>query len=69
MNPLKLMAPLQPPPKLRVWTQFCKAMLSWKVVWQPGLVRFAGQVSVGVEAGDTVKVAWQVVTSGAQVLV
>jgi hypothetical protein len=66
---LKLIEPLQPPLKLDVLTQFCRAMLSWARVWQIGLIRGFGQVSVGVGAFETVKVAWQVVVVGVQELV
>lgn len=57
-NPLKLMEPLQPPLKLLVLTQFNKAMLSWPLVWQTGLMSGLGQLSDGGVAAATVKVAW-----------
>ena len=63
------MEPLQPPLKLSVLTQFCRAMLSCERVWQIGLMRGLGQVNCGGGAAVTVKVAWQVVVNGAQVLV
>jgi hypothetical protein len=52
------MEPLQPPLKLLVLTQFCKAMLSCARVWQTGLMSGLGQVSDGGGAAVTVKVAW-----------
>lgn len=54
------MEPLQPPPKLLVFTQFCIAMESCARVWQTGLMSGFGQVSEGGGAAVTVKVAWQV---------
>jgi hypothetical protein len=57
LNPLKFIEPLQPPLKASVFVQFCKAMLSEKVVWQPGLIKLAGQVNDGGGAAVTVKVA------------
>ncbi len=60
--------PLQPPLAEAVASHVAKAVLTAACVWQAAAVVFVGQVST---TGDdaTVKVAWQVVVSGAQLLV
>ena len=60
--------PLQPPLAVAVANQVAKAVFTAACVWQAVVVVFTGQVSTtGEEA--TVKVAWQVVVNGAQLLV
>jgi hypothetical protein len=60
--------PLQPPLALAVANHVAKAVFTAACVWQAAVVVFVGQVSTtGDEA--TVNVAWQVVVSGAQLLV
>ena len=44
-------------------------MLTAAWIWQAAAVVFVGQVSTTVGEAATVKVAWQVVVSGAQSLV
>jgi hypothetical protein len=61
--------PLQPPLALAVASQAVKAEFTAACIWQAAAVVFVGQVSTTGGATDTVKVAWQVVVSGAQVLV
>jgi hypothetical protein len=61
--------PLQPPLALAVASQVEKAVLTAACVWQAANVVLVGQVSTTVGAAGTVKVAWQVVVKGAQVLV
>jgi hypothetical protein len=63
------MEPLQPPLKLLVLTQFCKAILSCARVWHNGRMSGLGQVSDGGGAAVTVKVAWQVCVPQSLVLV
>ena len=62
-------APLQPPVADAVANQVAKAVLIDACDWQAATAVFVGQVSTTVGAAGTVKVAWQVVVSGAQVLV
>jgi hypothetical protein len=60
--------PLQPPLALAVASQVAKAVFTAACVWQAAVVVLVGQVrTTGDEA--TVKVAWQVVVRGAQLLV
>ena len=66
---LLVSAPLQPPLALAVASQLAKAVFTAACVWQAVVVVLAGQVSTTVGAAGTVKVAWQVVVVGAQVLV
>jgi hypothetical protein len=61
--------PLQPPLALAVANQVAKAVFTAAWVWHAAVVVFTGQVSTTVGAAGTVKVAWQVVVSGAQLLV
>jgi hypothetical protein len=61
--------PLQPPLALAVASQVAKAEFTAACDWQAAAVVFVGHVSTTVGAAGTVKVAWQVVVSGAQVLV
>ncbi len=61
--------PLQPPVPLAVANQVAKAASTAACVWQAVVVVFVGQVSTIVGAVGTVKVAWQVVVNGRQVLV
>jgi hypothetical protein len=61
--------PLQPPLALTVANQVAKAVFTAACVWQAAVVVFTGQVSTTVGAAGTVKVAWQVVVKGAQLLV
>lgn len=61
--------PLQPPLAEAVANQFAKAVLTAAWVWQLATVVLTGQVSTTVGGAATVKVAWQVVVKGAQVLV
>jgi hypothetical protein len=61
--------PLQPPVADTVANQVEKAVLIAAWDWQAAVVIFVGQVSTTVGAAGTVKVAWQVVVSGAQSLV
>jgi hypothetical protein len=62
-------APLQPPLALAVANQVAKAVLTAACVWHAAAVVLVGHVSTTVGAAGTVKVAWQVVVVGAQVLV
>jgi hypothetical protein len=62
-------APPQPPLALAVANQVAKAALTAVCVWQAGVVVLTGQVSTTVGGAATVKLAWQVVVKGAQVLV
>jgi hypothetical protein len=61
--------PLQPPLAVAVANQVAKAVFTAACVWQAAVVVFIGQVSTTVGDAGTVNVAWQVVVSGAQVLV
>ena len=61
--------PLQPPLPVAVASQFAKARSTWACVEQAAIVRFSGQVIATVGAAVTVKVAWQDVVNGTQVLV
>jgi hypothetical protein len=61
--------PLQPPLALAVASQVAKAVFIAACVWQAAAVVLVGQVSTTVGAEATVKVAWQVVVNGAQLLV
>ena len=64
---LLVKTPLQPPLALAVASQVAKAVLMAACVWQADVSLFTGQFSI---TGDAiVKVAWQVVVSGAQELV
>jgi hypothetical protein len=62
-------APLQPPVPLAVASQVLKAAFTAAWVWQAATVVLVGQVSTTGGGAATVKVAWQVVVKGAQVLV
>ena len=66
---LLVRTPLQPPLALAVASQVAKAAFTAACVWQAAVVVFVGQVSTTVGGVATVKVAWQVVVKGAQVLV
>ena len=66
---LLVKTPLQPPLPEAVANQVAKAVLTAACVWHAVVVVFTGQVSTMGGASKTVKVAWQVVVSGAQVLV
>ena len=66
---LLVKTPLQPPLALAVANQVAKAVLTDACVWQAATVVFVGQVNTTVGAAGTVKVAVQVVVSGAQLLV
>jgi hypothetical protein len=61
--------PLQPPLALAVASQVAKAVFIAACVWQAAAVVLVGQVSTTGGADATVKVAWQVVVVGAEVLV
>ena len=61
--------PLQPPLPEAVASQVAKAEFTAACVWQAAVVVLVGQVSTTVGAAGTVKVAWQVVVIGAQLLV
>jgi hypothetical protein len=61
--------PLQPPLPLAVASHVLKAAFTAACVWQAVVVVLTGQVSDTVGAVGTVKVAWQVVINGRQVLV
>jgi hypothetical protein len=64
---LLVITPLHPPLAVAVANQVVNWVLMAFWVWFAPIVVFVGQVS---EIGDgTVKVAWQVVVNGAQVLV
>ena len=66
---LLVKTPLQPPLADAVANQVEKAVLIAACDWQAAAVVFVGQVRLTVGAAGTVKVAWQVVVSGAQSLV
>jgi hypothetical protein len=66
---LLVKTPLQPPLALAVVNQVANAALTAACVWQAATVVLAGQVNATGGATGTVKVAWQVVVNGAQVLV
>jgi hypothetical protein len=61
--------PLQPPLAVAEASQLAKAALTAACVWQDATVVLVGQLSITVVPVETVKVAWQVVVSGAQELV
>ena len=61
--------PLQPPLAVAVASHAVNCALTAAWVWQEATVVFVGQVSTIVGAAGTVKVAWQVVVVGAQLLV
>jgi hypothetical protein len=60
--------PLQPPLALTVPSQVLKAALICACVCPKGSVWLVGQVKITGGGAETVKVAWQVWVSGAQVL-
>ena len=66
---LLVSTPLQPPDADAVASQVAKAVFTAACVWQAATEVFIGQLSTTMGTGGTVKVAWQVVVSGAQVLV
>ena len=61
--------PPQPPLAVTVASHVANLALMAACVWPKASVWFVGQVSDTVGAAGTVKVAWQVVVVGAQVLV
>jgi hypothetical protein len=61
--------PLQPPLAEAVASHAANAVLTAACVWQAAAVVLVGQVSTTVGGAATVKVAWQVVVVGAQLLV
>jgi hypothetical protein len=61
--------PLQPPEAVAVASQVLKAVFTAACVWQAVVVVFTGQVKAKGWGAVTVKVAWQVVVNGAQLLV
>jgi hypothetical protein len=65
---LLVKTPLHPPVALAVANQLANAVLTAACVWQDGVVELAGQLSITCGTAATVKVAWQVVVSGAQLL-
>ncbi len=60
--------PPQAPVAVAVANQLANAASTAACVWQAGVVVFTGQVKATTGAA-TVKVAWQVVANGVQVLV
>ena len=66
---LLVKTPLQPPLADAEANQVENAALIAAWDWQAAAVVFVGQVRLTVGAAATVKVAWQVVVSGAQALV
>ena len=64
-----LKEPLQPPLAEAVASHITNAELTAACVEQTAMLMFMGQISTTGGAAATVKVAWQVVVSGAQVLV
>ena len=60
--------PLQPPEAEAVANHVAKALFTAACVWQAAVVVFVGQVSTTLGAAGTVKIAWQVVVNGAQLL-
>ena len=61
--------PLQPPLADTVASHAANAAFTAACVWQAAVVVLVGHVNTTVGAAATVKVAWQVVVNGAQVLV
>ena len=61
--------PLQPPLAVAVASQVLKAAFTAAWVWQAATVVLVGQVSTTGGGAVTVKVDWQLVVKGAQVLV
>ncbi len=61
--------PLQPPMADAEASQFENAVFTATCVWQAGVVVLVGQANATFCAAATVKVAWQVVVKGAQLLV
>ncbi len=61
-------APLQPPLAVAVANQVAKAVFTATCVWQAATVVLVGQVSTTGGGAVTVKVDWQDVVNGAQVL-
>ncbi len=61
--------PLQPPVALAVDSHVLNAAFTAACVWHAVVVAFVGQVNTTFCAVATVNVAWQVVVSGAQLLV
>ncbi len=66
---LSVNTPLQPPLADAVASQFAKAVFTAACVWHAGAVVLVGHVNTTDGEAGTVKVAWQVVVNGAQVLV
>ncbi len=66
---LLVKTPLQPPEADAVANHVANAVFTAACVSQAAVVVFVGQFSMMVGAEGTVKVAWQVVINGAQVLV
>ena len=61
--------PLHPPLADAVANHALKAVFTCACVKQEAVLVFTGQVNDTIGGGGTVKVAWQVVVNGAQVLV